>query len=109
MSDQLTITVGEVELTCDYDYSPSTPDVMYLPNGDPGYPGDPEEFTVNSAIGEIDGQRVDVLNLLAKLGDCEDIISYIEMCVYKAMAAKHEEDADDAAAEEARERFRPDY
>ena len=28
------------------DYSPGTPDVMYLPNGDPGYPGDPEEFAV---------------------------------------------------------------
>jgi hypothetical protein len=28
------------------DYSPGTPDVMYLPNGDPGYPGDPEEFEV---------------------------------------------------------------
>lgn len=24
-------------------YLPSTPDVFYLSNGDPGYPGDPEE------------------------------------------------------------------
>lgn len=23
---------------------PGTPDVMYLPNGDPGYPGEPPEF-----------------------------------------------------------------
>lgn len=24
-------------------YTPGTPDVMYLPNGDPGHPGDDEE------------------------------------------------------------------
>lgn len=30
--------------TVEFDYSPPTPDVYYLPNGDPGYPGDPEEF-----------------------------------------------------------------
>lgn len=28
------------------EYSPATPDVFYLSNGDPGYPGDPEEFEV---------------------------------------------------------------
>ena len=41
------IEVGGQQLRCEYDYSPGTPDVHYLPNGDPGYPGDPEEFTVN--------------------------------------------------------------
>ena len=30
--------------TLEFNYSPPTPDVWYLPNGDPGYPGDPEEF-----------------------------------------------------------------
>jgi len=27
-------------------YSPGTPDVFYLPNGDPGYPGDPAELDI---------------------------------------------------------------
>lgn len=37
---------GDQTLRVTFDYSPGTPDVMYLPNGDPGYPGDPEEFEV---------------------------------------------------------------
>lgn len=30
-------------------YSPGTPDVMYLSNGDPGYPGSPAELEIVSA------------------------------------------------------------
>lgn len=37
---------GEQTLRVTFDYSPGSPDVMYLANGDPGYPGDPEEFEV---------------------------------------------------------------
>ena len=36
----------ELEVYVEFDYWPATPDVMYLPNGDPGYPGDPEELEV---------------------------------------------------------------
>tara|TARA_R110000868_G_scaffold296118_1_gene556407 strand:+ start:696 stop:1043 length:348 start_codon:yes stop_codon:yes gene_type:complete len=42
----LEIELGGETLRCSFDYSPGTPDVMYLSNGDPGYPGDPEEFSV---------------------------------------------------------------
>ena len=35
------------EWTAHYDYSPGRPAVMYLRNGDPGYPEDPPELTVN--------------------------------------------------------------
>lgn len=38
----------EVECEIDYDYSPATPDVWYMSNGDPGYPGDPEEIIINT-------------------------------------------------------------
>ncbi|MDD5589190.1 MAG: hypothetical protein PHP92_04000 [Candidatus Nanoarchaeia archaeon] len=31
-------------------YTEGTPDVRYLPNGDPGYPGDPEEFDIHEII-----------------------------------------------------------
>jgi hypothetical protein len=33
-----------LRLTTPYTYYPGTPDVFYLPNGDPGYPGDPPEL-----------------------------------------------------------------
>lgn len=41
-----------VEMETEYEitvsYSPSTPDVWYMANGDPGYPGDPEECEILS-------------------------------------------------------------
>ena len=43
--DHLTATAYvEVEFEIEFDYRPATPDVWYLRNGDPGYPGDPEEI-----------------------------------------------------------------
>lgn len=36
----------EVRATVHYRYTKGTPDVYYLRNGDPGYPGDPDEFEV---------------------------------------------------------------
>lgn len=32
--------------TVEYDYTSETPDVPYLRNGDPGYPGDPAEVEI---------------------------------------------------------------
>ena len=55
------MTTFELQLTCDLleeddadcafqvEYAPGTPDVMYLSNGDPGYPGDPAECSVLKA------------------------------------------------------------
>lgn len=34
-----------LQLIAKGNYHPATPDVPYLRNGDPGYPGDPEEVT----------------------------------------------------------------
>lgn len=41
--------VAPIPVTVDYLYHPGTPDVLTLPNGDPGYPGDPEELEVYTA------------------------------------------------------------
>ena len=38
--------LGEQTFVLDCHYSPATQDVMYLPNGDPGYPGEPEEMDI---------------------------------------------------------------
>ena len=40
-----TVTI-ELEVEVEFDYSPGTPDVMYLPNGDPGYPGEAPEMAI---------------------------------------------------------------
>lgn len=38
---------NDAQLTGSATYEPSTPDVPYLSNGDPGYPGDPELITID--------------------------------------------------------------
>ncbi|CAB4120838.1 hypothetical protein UFOVP2_16 [uncultured Caudovirales phage] len=43
---EIEIEVGGQTFLCTVETSPGTPDVMYMPNGDPGYPGDPPEFAV---------------------------------------------------------------
>ncbi len=40
------LLIDDVELSIDFEYIPSTPDVWYLANGDPGYPGDPAEVDI---------------------------------------------------------------
>ena len=40
-----TLTI-ELDVEVEFDYTPGTEDVMYLPNGDPGYPGEAPEMTV---------------------------------------------------------------
>ena len=55
-TNEMTITIqiggqglaGEQEVVVEYTYTPGTPDVMYLKNGDPGYPGDPPEVEILS-------------------------------------------------------------
>ena len=40
-----TVTI-ELEVEVEFDYTPGTEDVWYLPNGDPGYPGEAPELEV---------------------------------------------------------------
>jgi hypothetical protein len=42
--------LGERDVDFAVRYAPATRDVMYLPNGDPGYPGDPAELDILSAL-----------------------------------------------------------
>lgn len=48
MRETVTIHLGEIILDVTGDYSPGTPDVWYLLNGDPGYPGESEEFEIDT-------------------------------------------------------------
>ena len=55
----------ELDVVVEYTYSPGTPDVMYLSNGDPGYPGDPAECEVEAVYRTDDKKRVkDILSSL---------------------------------------------
>lgn len=40
------ITKDDVEFEVEFSYRPGTPDVLYMPNGDHGYPGDPPELEI---------------------------------------------------------------
>jgi hypothetical protein len=53
MSKKITVDFAVVKWGIDFEgevtgiFTPSTPDVMYLRNGDPGYPGDAADFELN--------------------------------------------------------------
>ena len=42
----ITLEWEDAELLVQANYTPGTPDVYYLSNGDPGYPGDPPELDI---------------------------------------------------------------
>ena len=48
MNLSTTLSYGPLTLDINFDYSPATPDVLYLRNGDPGYPGSDAEFFIIS-------------------------------------------------------------
>jgi hypothetical protein len=51
--------LGEnIEAEVIYDYTPSTPDVYYMSNGDPGYPGDPEEIEITKLFVNFGRQQI---------------------------------------------------
>ena len=63
--------LGERDVNFVVIHSPATPDVMYLRNGDPGYPGDPAEVEVLAA-------KLDGLDITALLP--EDDSLYDRLC-----------------------------
>ena len=81
----------EVDVIVEYNYSPSTPDVFYLSNGDPGYPGDPEEAEILSIrLDEKNGRVISEEEISEKT---------FESLVEKACEAAR--DANEAAYEDA--------
>lgn len=56
----------EVEVTVDYRFTEGTPDVYYLSNGDPGYPGDPPEVEVVGVWRTGDKAKTDLWEKLPK-------------------------------------------
>lgn len=95
---------AEVELEIVFEYRPGRPAVLYLRNGDPVYPADPEEVEFISCKGPMEGDgydkyRQDTYDTLAH--------SYLESDIGFAhavnVAAEDAEEARDRAAEYNRE------
>jgi hypothetical protein len=63
--------LGERDVEVCFDYYPGTPDVMYLSNGDPGYPGDPDEANITSVTLYLEGGTK--YNMLPLIDDTEEL------------------------------------
>lgn len=65
----------DIDATVKYNYSPSTPDIMYFSNGDPGEPGDPEEIELTELYIPKFNTKIEVSNLTEAAYDyiCEQI------------------------------------
>lgn len=50
MATETTITFKGVYMEVKYTYEAGEPDVYYMANGDPGYPGSPEELIVEEVM-----------------------------------------------------------
>lgn len=76
------ITLAGVSLRVTGSYSKAVPARMYLRNGDPGYPGEPEDFEaekVELLIREGQESEVDITDLLElDLSDVEEAV--LEQC-----------------------------
>lgn len=102
-------TFGEQVLRATFDYSPGTPDVMYMPNGDPGYPGDPEEFEVTAIELEVGHSPIvwlDISDMLFALGD--EAQERLQTAAYASwlenLERQRESDAEDRAMAQAEAR-----
>ena len=57
---------GDQTLRCGIEFSPYSPGVHTMPNGDPGYPDDPEEFYIEKVELKLaDNRWLDISDLLA--------------------------------------------
>jgi len=73
---QRLIEIDSIPFFVSYDYTKGTPDRLYMPNGDPGYPGDPAEVYLNSVLLE-DWELLEYLDKHT-LERIEEIILLIE-------------------------------
>lgn len=76
----------ENECDVEFDYSPAIPGRMYMRNGDPGYPAEPEEFVITSIVAHYGkNERMEILGLLSEqaIEDAEEAVREIWKDDYK--------------------------
>lgn len=84
------LTIGGLALVVEADYEAGSPDVHYLSNGDPGYPGNPEQLEITS----VKHGELELIGLIEDLIDLSDPENPLEQKVW----AWIDERADEAAA-----------
>jgi hypothetical protein len=88
MNLSTTLIYGPLMLDIAYDFSPATPDVPYLRNGDPGYPGSDAELSIIS-ITSTQAPGLDFLDIFSSMDAEHDLgmLSIIEdTCLSDASA-----------------------
>jgi hypothetical protein len=91
MTLSTTLIYGPLTLDIAYDFSPATPDVFYLRNGDPGNPGSAAELSIIS-ITSTQAPGLDFLDVFSSM-DTEhnlSLMSLIEDTCLSAASAKED-------------------
>lgn len=99
MNFSTSLTYGPLTLDITYDYTPAEPDVYYLRNGDPGYPGSPAELSICS-ITSTQAPGIDFITVLESL-DSEHDTSILEAIEDSCLSAANAQEEYAAAREEA--------
>jgi len=91
MTLSTTLIYGPLTLDIAYDFSPATPDVPYLRNGDPGYPGSDAELSITS-ITSLQAPGLDFLKVFESMDSEHDLgmLSIIEDTCLSAADAQEE-------------------
>ena len=91
MNLSTTLSYGSLTFDIAYDYVPATPDVFYLRNGDPGYPGSAAELSIIS-ITSAQAPGLDFLKVFESMDSEHDLgmLSIIEDTCLSAADAQEE-------------------
>jgi hypothetical protein len=94
-----TLSYGPLSLDINFDYSPATPDVFYLRNGDPGHPGSDAELSIIS-ITSPQAPGISFLDIFESL-DAEHDLGMLSLIENTCLSAATAQEDRAAAREEA--------
>jgi hypothetical protein len=100
MNLSTTLSYGPLTLDINFDFFPATPDVPYLHNGDPGYPGSDAELSIIS-ITSTQAPGISFLDIFDAMDAEHDLgmLSIIEdTCLFAASAQEYRAAACEEAA-----------
>jgi hypothetical protein len=99
MNLSTSLTYGPLTLDISYDFSPAEPDVFYLRNGDPGYPGCDAELSI-CTITSPQAPGLSFLEIFESL-DAEHDLGMLSIIEDKCLSAAEAQEEYAAAREEA--------
>jgi hypothetical protein len=99
MNLNTSLTYGPLTLDINFDYSPAEPDVFYLRNGDPGYPGCDAEVSICS-ITSAQAPGISFIGIFDAM-DSELNLSFMSLLEDTCLSAASAQEEYAAAREEA--------